>query len=592
MAIGKQIQISVDDGPLNKLRQQTEQIGRNMIRQSREFTTSGDEAVGYIEHQIRLMERRNKIQEEYARNQLNQQRQAGQITPQQLAQGTRGIETTAGEGRLQIQLLRELIDTVRQTSRDEIRVDREGTERRIRQSRTVGQLAPGGDPTRNLIDTLQSDILQTEGGQAGQAQQDLITKPYDRRQRVKRRVEQTLNKIAGAENEYSLLTSAFEGIPIVGPAMAIASARGIEGAQSFEDAAIRLGRQERFRGLKSHGTTPLSYGRSFGKSNAAAFQRMGLTPSEGMNVFTDMQGAMQRLLGVGEVTNLMGAQRTLGLDANTIQQLLTTSRYDRSTNDPSRIIGQFDKYLRESGKMVTMIPELVGTFTNAASQILATRGEVDTQSLAGVITNMQRRTGFQGGRLDRLTGAYGQLGRTSNPVTRALLMQAFRETDPNASFVDIQERLEGGMSAESRPGLQRFFEIMRERTGGGDALTLALQTALPQLSIKDIRDVVKSGGFAKALQSEQIGDRIDYEAAAPAFVGPVEKSSKEIATTLELLGDELVIIIDTIKSKINEALNRLGPGESGTISDEVQAGSPAEKIAAKNANAVLNNPVF
>ncbi len=586
MPIGKEIKVSVDDSPLNKLRQQTEQIGQNMIRQSREFTTSGREAINYIEEQIRLMERRNQIQEEYARHQLNRQRQSGQVSGPQFAEAARGISTDAGEGRLQVQLLRELIDTVRHTSREEIREDRQGVERQIRQSRTVDQLGPGGDPTRNLVESLQRDVLDTGGTEGNASQPDGYTKSFDRQQRVRRRLERTLNKAASADNEYTFLTSFLEGIPFVGQAAATVAARGITHAENFEKSAISYGRLNRY----GRGGDPLDAGRSVGRNIGLAGASFGLTPSDALNTMVGFESALKRDVGGESFTNLVGAQRALGLDSNTITQILTTARYDRSINDPSQLFSQFDKFLKDTGQSLSVLPELAGTFSNAASQILATRGDVDTQSLSAVISNISRSTGFRGQRLDRLTGAFGQLGRTSNPVTRALLMQSFRETDPNASFVDIQEKLEGGISEGSRPGLQRFFEIMRERTGGGDALTLALQTALPQLSIRDIRDVVKTGGFAKALQKQQIAPARDFATEGQAFVGPIEKSSKQISSALELGGDALVEVIELLKEKIFTAINNFD--EQKAVSGDVEPASPAEKIAAQNTNNVMNNPVI
>ena len=554
MATDKEIRLNVDDSALNKLRQRATDLSRDMIRASREFSTSSDEVVADLQEQISLMERRSQISEQYARNQIQQARQAGQAAPQQATQAIQ----QAQEDKIVVSLLREMIETIKQSSKNEIRADRDDVERRIRASRTVTQLGPAGDPIQALTETLQRGYL---GGENDDIETNTQSESRNRRgrgsSRIRRGFEQVLNKAASAENEYVFLTSMLEGIPFVGKAAATVAARGISNAENFERSAINYGRINRFGRRGS----PLDEGRAIGGAIGLAAANLGLTPGEALDRSTAFTGALQNDLSLEKVSSLVGAERSLGLDQNAIIQILRTSRYDQGVNDPSRILSQFDKYTKDTSQAITVIPELIGTFTSAANQILSARGEVDTQNLARVITGIGASTGFRGQRLDKLTGAFGNLGRTANPVTRALLMRSFRETDPNASFVDIQEKLEGGLSEGSRPGLQRFFEIMRERTGGGDAFTLALQTALPELSVKDIRDVVKSGGFAKSLQRSQIAGARDFTTEGQAFVGPVEKSGKQVAGALELAGDAIVQVLDELKVKIGDAISDIGGKE-------------------------------
>lgn len=558
MAIDKEIRINVDDSPLNKLRRQTEEIAKGMVRSAREFSTSGTEVVKDIQEQIKLLERRNAIQEQYDRNRLQAARQSGQVTPQDFRQQAGAIQERAGEGRLQIELLREIIESIRATSKDEIREDRQNVERSIRNSRTVRQLGPAGDPFQNLRETLQMEYLTGDAQVPPGDTQDRYTRTYDRNQRIRRRVESTLNKAASSENEYVFLTSFLEGIPWVGQAAATVAARGISNAEGFENAALNYAR---YNMHSRRGMAPLAYGRAIGRQVGLSGAQLGYTPSEGLNAVVDFESALKRDIKGQGVVNLMGAERTLGLDRNLITQLLGIQRFDRSTSNPIQLFSQFDKFITDTKSHLSVLPEIASTFSNAAMQVLSTRGAVDTGSLSRVITNMAQRTGFRGMRLDRLTGAMGGLGRSQNPVVRALLMQSFRETDPNASFLDIQERMEGGLSAQSRPGLQRFFEVMRERTGGGDPLVFALQSALPDLSIKDIRDVIKTGGFSKLMQRSQIAGEAGFQERGIEFVGPIEKSSKTITSALELAGDVIVEVIEELKGKLSSALETIGGKE-------------------------------
>ena len=98
MPTDKEIRINVNDASLNKLRQQAENLSRDMIRASRQFATSGDEVIADLEEQISLMERRNRINEQYARSQIQMNRREGSISPGAAQQQFQAAGQQAQEG--------------------------------------------------------------------------------------------------------------------------------------------------------------------------------------------------------------------------------------------------------------------------------------------------------------------------------------------------------------------------------------------------------------------------------------------------------------------------------------------------------------
>ena len=101
MAIEKEIRINVDDSSLNRLRQQADVLARDMIRASREFSTSGETVVSDLEEQIQLLERRNRINEQYAQSQLEQARRTG-APPERIQVQQQAVSQQAQENKILI----------------------------------------------------------------------------------------------------------------------------------------------------------------------------------------------------------------------------------------------------------------------------------------------------------------------------------------------------------------------------------------------------------------------------------------------------------------------------------------------------------
>ena len=78
-----------------------------------------------------------------------------------------GLVNEYRQDELQTRLLREIIDTIVRTSKEEIREDRTNIEKTVRESKTIGQLGVSGDELKALKETVQA-------GAIGQAQMSEI----------------------------------------------------------------------------------------------------------------------------------------------------------------------------------------------------------------------------------------------------------------------------------------------------------------------------------------------------------------------------------------------------------------------------------
>jgi hypothetical protein len=113
----------------------------------------------YIEEQISAIERRNRLDAEFGKAKLTRQYETGAITQEQFRERATELRRGTEEDKIQISLLREMIETIKQTAKEEIREDRKGVEEQIKQSKTVDQLSPEGDAEKILKETVQRGLL-------------------------------------------------------------------------------------------------------------------------------------------------------------------------------------------------------------------------------------------------------------------------------------------------------------------------------------------------------------------------------------------------------------------------------------------------
>ena len=131
MSQDKKFRISVDDQKIKELRQTANELARDMIVSARQYSTSSKQVVQDIEEQIRLIEKRNRTGKEIEKTRIDSQFVSGQLSARQREEeiGRMSIESKTDD--IQISLLRDIVDTIKQTAKDEIREDRVNVEKPI-----------------------------------------------------------------------------------------------------------------------------------------------------------------------------------------------------------------------------------------------------------------------------------------------------------------------------------------------------------------------------------------------------------------------------------------------------------------------------
>ncbi len=155
MSTDKTLRFLVDDQKIKDLSKTANELAREMVVSGRQYSTSSKQVVQDIEEQIRLIEKRNKTDKEIEQTKIQSRFAAGQITPEQRREEIGRLSMSSKTDDIQIRLLRDIIDTLKNTAKEELRENKINVEKRIRDSKTVDVLSPKGDPMEIFKETIQ-----------------------------------------------------------------------------------------------------------------------------------------------------------------------------------------------------------------------------------------------------------------------------------------------------------------------------------------------------------------------------------------------------------------------------------------------------
>ena len=541
MAIDKEITLNVNDQAFQRLQQKAEAMARSMIRNSRQFSTAGREVEQDLGKQIALMEKRNRLNEQAAQSQIAQARQMGQPAPQ----AAQAAVAEAQESKILVGLVREAIETIRNTSRDEIRADREGVERQIRQSETVGELGPVGDAFDLLRETFQRQDLGLEDQDDGRRNiKDRVVSGLKQADRI-------LAVAAGAQTEFHALAA---GIGLISQGAGTLANRLITSADRFERA---LADRARLTGT----TIEIEAGRTGAFEDAS--YALGMTTGQQAARSAQMQRAFRGRMSDRQAINLMAAETVTGVSGQQINQLLGIGRYDPSAtmgaSRVDRVLATFERYLRRTDQNIAVLPEILGTYAQISENILGNiSNKIDQTQIASSIAAIGTATGQTGVGLQATAGAIQGLAGSQNPVVKSMMMRAFVAQNPGANLFDIQAMMENPLA--NRQATAGLFQNLRRMTGGGEMYKQALfATFGGSLSRTRINEILEGGGdFTDiAVEAEQFtGVRgRNYLPQAGDFVGTIQQSSARLEAKFEKYGKKAVDFLEDIFKKLDTFFN-------------------------------------
>lgn len=581
MAQDKRIGVSIDDSGISKLRQSANELARDMIRSSRAYSTSSREVLKDIEEQIRLIEKRNRLEEEGQRTALLRQRQAGKIDQPEYEQRLRQISVSSREDKLQVELLRELIDTIKANAKEEIRENRQFVERAIRRDKSIEQLGVTGDPEEALKRTIQRGLL----GEVGEAETEERRKFRDFGRSVGAGTNRALATVAGSPNEFYMVAAALSMIPIVGQGLSAITNRFVSSADTFGKS---LGRLAALRGT-SIGSERQIYG---GGDASYLFSTMGLSPAEAVQKVEQYQRASAISLGGYDILNLMAAERSFGLSQSSLGNLAGISRYNRSVGistagfDSRDYIASnvIEVLRRSSDDNNAILQELLNTFNQTSDRLLSISGSVNMGNVASMISAIKEVTGYEGIQLDRAVGGIQGLSQSQNPVVRTLMARAFRQAMPDASWFEIRSAMERPL--ENPRALSNVFKSLEEMTGGGELYQNALYAMFGgQLSVTDILQLSKTNKLSDLYK--QFADRnmvytgVDYTGQTEGRVWKGEEATKRLEAAMQNYGVQIVNMTEKLINGVDDLASKVFGGTSDNITDYTKLETAVARGVAK-----------
>lgn len=564
---------------MQQLRRSAEELGRSMIADARSYTTSGREVSKIIEEQIRAIERRNRIDSRSQLVDARNQFAAGRLNEDQYRARVQEIRRGTEEDKLQIQLLRELIETTRQAARDELRADRRNVEEQIQNSRTVDALSPQGDELDILRETVQRQELAN-------------TRRAEIEENFWSRVDQRKGAIGvnmftgavGAQNMYVGGASAMGQLPALFGAGILTSAivgglsslvgRGFREAQGYERSLTRM---SALSGNPYDMYVDEKYGRylqNFGVTQEGYLNTMVETSrAQGYRYRRNKRGAIIRETTQGDVAveNLM-ATKAYDIDMGSLLALTRASRGERGgfNSASDRLQGLYGGMRRigaASGDDKSLVPEYLQMLIQVNQEQNNILGKVNTNVSGGMIlgiANMSSEFKRNPELLKSVLGGFQQgLSRSNIPQVEAMQLSVLSRMAPGQSYFKYREMMEeGGLLGNSKYA-SKFLESLHKQSGGNTELfaDYISQTFFGGKNLRQSRLIAESstarlkrGGdaFSIAGLSQELGVDLEKMAGKGYGTGILEKATTKTTNFFAQRGEELIKEIDDLVTGLGD----------------------------------------
>lgn len=531
----KTVRIGVDaqeaQGFQSQMRQSAEALARDMIRSARSYSTSSKEVLKDIDAQIKAIEKRNRLDAEFKKTRLEGLRSEGKISANQYSKARSALSTENKEDQIQTRLLRDIIETIKNTSKEEIREDRKNVYTKVSSGRAA-KLGVHGDELEALKETLQYGELS--------------------KLNVKEAKQRSGFNIGGAMSMGRQVAGGdVGGAAVAGGAglmrAAFSNPYTAIGAMTLLTAGFSFMQNKNIsESLKDYSiTTGTPVDKLFGESGLVSRRRgwgkYGLSPIETLSE----EGRMYQALG-GESTNtysgqLIGASRSRNISEDHILKLLETERYSSSRNgllgggESYAVLTEIEKYLRTTGQSISVLPEVLENFINTSNVIIQSTGKVNAEETFRTISSIGQSYGVSGTNLNRYTGAFqGAFSRSSNPQLQALQFRTMSELYPDEGLWELQTRMSDPMGQPEY--IESMMNKIKEMYGGSEQGKFTMLEIFKPFGLGE-KDVNNMWDRKFNSQEKGVAPTIDYlKELESKFVSGAEKTSQELINTKEIAG--------------------------------------------------------
>jgi len=490
-----------------KLRQSSKELGSDMISDARKYSQQAKEQLSFLEEQIRALEKRNRLEKESMEMQARSQYK-GDALKVKLGE----ISSASSQDDMQIKLLRELIDTIKLTSKEEIAEDRKSVEQQIRQF----QKAPGSfSPEEQLKLAYQEDLLAPEKKKGRGSMGDVFMGTF-----LANTLSNALSKIssmAGAREGDQALLSLGSAIPFIGELIGATGGRALQEQLSYGQS----------RGRFRAGT-----GRRIG--TLGRYNQFGLTGTESQDL---LLGGFQAAGGDVDRSDFLASTRIIG--QGNAEQILRTGRMSGGQNI-ERLLGRQLAIMEEQGIDRSLLNENLQNQLQLTSQLQAVNPYFD----AGTSQNIFGQFGQIGGAFSANNPQFSNyistiqqnLSNPQNDLMRAENISVLRRLNPNASPFELMAMEEEGLGTEGFG--QGVFQRILDRFGTGDAAKFALKQRTG-LSYGVVQDIFEKGDLEAFTKGDLSFDDLvkPFDVGREARASTADRDVKAAMVTDEFAGN-------------------------------------------------------
>lgn len=530
------VRFEVDDTKLQELRESARQlfddIRRDTLSQAKDIQSVNTE----IEKQIKLIEQRNRETYSNQMNVIRQRRESGEISTSEARQQRTTLRESSSVDKAQLALLREIADATKsqaEKSADEI----------------VKKLNATRQNAGAHIASLESNLTGST--------QDIISRRMAAQRLRQMYPGQVISGIESISQDQRGSGGGMAGSLMSLGAQRMAGSGGMGGIAQFAKAhpvALALTaliggiiasfmRQDNLastgRGYAAITGTDLRGIRRFAQDGVQdSAVKMGMTPQEVLPLYAPYSRSAGKALSAHEFTQLLGAKKALSLEDSDIAGILGISRFGGRSG--GRTISTLQDYVQGRYGDTALLSEYMGTYSQAAQNMLGVRGRVDEGSLMGAMRWLGTG-GMEGPQMQRTLSALQGVGK-GGPMNQAIMYQAARRLDPNASTWEMGRSIESPLS---NPALiKEMMSTTQQMTGGGDMQKYLLKQMLG-LSYEDIDKLVAAKGDISKLSG--MGKEKDFVSRAA-----------ELTTTSEEVSAAWTGLLNTVTDKVVEAITTTG----------------------------------
>ena len=484
----------------------TQEAAFGLISQARSYTSDSGGQFSFINEQIGLTQKRNEISR---RQEESKAREKFRDDDEGLKKALTDISSRYESEDMQTKLLRELIDTIKLTSKEEIAEDRKSVQRTVNEfSRDPSKFSPEDQ----LKLSYQQELLSPNRGVRRQGIMGQVFTGTFLANSLQNALSQ-LGNVVSARDEEQAVQSLISALPGIG---------GISGA------TYGRSREEQLAYGQSLGRFGAITGRNM--STLGRFSRFGFTGTESMDMLSP---AFQAAGGQVNALNYVSAVRGLGIDQGTLNQSLRLGRVS-GQNDVQNTLLRILGVMEEQGIDRSLLQEVLENQNQFTAQAQAINPMFTSQTANRIFGEFGQIGGIfsqNNPQFANYISTFQQsLSNPNNDLMQAENFAILREMFPQARASELIAMQEQGLAVEGfgQRAVGRILDRFGEDSDSA-RIAVAQRTGLSQSVVNKLFEEGNISSFVEGKTSfSDITSDLNIQREAVKRTNELDASAAEI----------------------------------------------------------------